>query len=346
MGESCPMNGGDGTYSYAKNSTGQRDVARAVEDAIKEAVMDNLDLDKLLCGSTRFAVADLGCSVGPNTFYSMESIIKTVQQKSSTNNLEFQVLFNDQIGNDFNTLFASLPQGRSYFAAAVAGSFHGRLFPSSSIHIAYSSVAMHWLSKLPEGVAVKGSPAWNAGKIHYMGASDAVVKAYADRFEEDMEIFLRARAQEIVAGGMVVTLLPGVPNPDIQHYAAVALNFLESILIDMVKEGVLAQEEMESFNVPSFFTCIDDMRRVVEKNGSFEIVKMEMVDLAINADAETLVRHLRASTEGTMVKHFGKEIVEQVFERAMQQKLHFTRILDSMGDKVFAGMLFAVLNRK
>ncbi|XP_057791642.1 loganic acid O-methyltransferase-like [Salvia miltiorrhiza] len=175
MAESCPMNGGDGTYSYAKNSTGQREAARVVEDALRDAVMENLDLSKLLCGSTTFAVADLGCSVGPNTFYAMETIIKAVQQKSCSTNLEFQVFFNDRIGNDFNTLFASLPQERNYFAAAAAGSFYGRLFPSSSIHIAYSSVAMHWLSKLPEGVAVKGSPAWNGGRIHYTGASDAVV---------------------------------------------------------------------------------------------------------------------------------------------------------------------------
>ncbi|XP_057791615.1 loganic acid O-methyltransferase-like [Salvia miltiorrhiza] len=155
-----------------------------------------------------------------------------------------------------------------------------------------------------------------------------------------MEIFLRARAQEIVAGGIVVTLLPGVPNPDIQHYVCVSFTFIESILIDMVKE------EMDSFNVPTLFPWIEDMRRVVEKNGCFEIVKMEMVDVTFKVEAEMKVMNLRASMEGTMANHFGKERVEQVFERAMQQKLRFTHMLDSMGDKVFTGVLFAVLNRK
>ncbi|KAL3578321.1 hypothetical protein D5086_019825 [Populus alba] len=38
---------------------------------------------------------------------------------------EFQVFFNDQPINDFNTLFDNLPQERQYFAAGVLGSFYG-----------------------------------------------------------------------------------------------------------------------------------------------------------------------------------------------------------------------------
>ncbi|XP_057764851.1 loganic acid O-methyltransferase-like [Salvia miltiorrhiza] len=340
MAESaCPMNGGDGTYSYSKNSTWQRSGASAVKDLINEALTENLEIDKLLCGSKRFAVADLGCSVGPNTFYSMESIIEAVQQKSSPKKLEFQVLFNDQIGNDFNTLFASLPQERNYFAAAVAGSFYGRLFPSSSIHIAYSSAALHWLSKVPE----EGSPAWNAGKIHYNGASDAVVRAYEEQFEEEMEIFLRCRAEEIVAGGIMVINMPGVPHRDVPHRAAVMLSFIESILIDMVKERVVEQEQVDSFNIPIIFPCIETMRRVVEKNGSFENVKMEMVDGRAHAEAESVVMHLRAAMERTIANHFGNEIMEQLFARAMQRKLHFTQIL---GGTSSPASIFVVLKRK
>ncbi|XP_057764864.1 loganic acid O-methyltransferase-like [Salvia miltiorrhiza] len=336
-----PMNGGDGTHSYSKNSTLQRCGLSAVEDAIKEAVMQNVETDKLLCGSTRFAIADLGCSVGPNTFHAVETIIEAVQHKSSTNNLEFQVLFNDQIGNDFNTLFASLPQERNYFAAAVAGSFYGRLFPSSSIHIAYSSGALHWLSKLPEGLKVKDSPAWNAGRIHYSGASDAVVKAYAEQLEEDLENFLRCRAQEIVGGGMIVILVGGVSHANVQHRSTVLFTFVEAILIDMVKEGVLAQEVVDSFNIPIVYACINDVRRIVEKNGCFEIVKMEMVEPVDIATAETnVVMHLRAAMEGTLIDHFGEEITEQVLVRAMRLPTHM------MVDAAHGGGIFALLKRK
>ncbi|KAL1543980.1 indole-3-acetate O-methyltransferase [Salvia divinorum] len=142
MAESIsPMNGGSGRYSYARNSTWQRNWAHAVEDSMKEAIMENLDLQKVVCDSNTLVVADLGCSVGPNTFYAVESIIEAVQRMycNKSRQLEFQVMFNDRMGNDFNTLFASLPEhGRNYSAAAVAASFYGRVFPPSSIHIAYS----------------------------------------------------------------------------------------------------------------------------------------------------------------------------------------------------------------
>ena len=212
-----------------------------MEDAIKEAVMESLDLPKVLCDSNNtFVVADLGCSVGPNTFYAMDTIIEAVQRKCNNNSsLEFQVAFNDRIGNDFNTLFASLPEhgrNRNYFAAAVAGSFYGRLFPSSSVHIAYSSASLNWLSKVPEGLTAEGSPAWNAAKIHYSGSSDAVARAYEDQFEEDMEVFFRCRAQEIAAGGLRLFNMAVVPSKDVQHRIASLFTFIESILIDMVKE--------------------------------------------------------------------------------------------------------------
>ncbi|XP_047952621.1 loganic acid O-methyltransferase-like isoform X2 [Salvia hispanica] len=327
MAESIsPMNGGSGTYSYARNSTWQRKGALIVEDAIKEAVMESLDLPKVLCDSNNtFVVADLGCSVGPNTFYAMDTIIEAVQRKCNNNSsLEFQVAFNDRIGNDFNTLFASLPEhgrNRNYFAAAVPGSFYGRLFPSSSIHIAYSSASLNWLSKVPE--------CSNAAKIHYSGAPDAVARAYEAQFEEDMEAFFRCRAREIAVGGLMLFNMAAVPSRDVQHHLASMLTFIESIFIDMVKEGVIAQERVDSFNFPIVFPCVEEVRRLIEKNKCFEIVKMEKMERPLlEGGTKIAVMHLRAGLEGTLSNHFGNEIVEQVFERTMQQhhKLQSTQI--------------------
>ena len=218
----------------------QRDGASGVKDAIKEALMENFDIEKMLGGSTIFTIADLGCSVGPNTVSAMESLLETVEHKcrqQGLEDLEFQVLFNDQIGNDFNTLFAALPQPRSYFSAAVPGSFYSRLFPCSSVHMAYSSFAIHWLSKEPEELQRKDSPAWNAGRIHYSDDSpEAVLEAYTNQFQRDMEAFFGARAQEIAPGGVMVMVVPGVPDGVVTYSGGVAFRFLEFILSDMVKE--------------------------------------------------------------------------------------------------------------
>ncbi|WP_422482508.1 hypothetical protein, partial [Pleomorphochaeta sp. DL1XJH-081] len=77
MSQSFPMNGGDGTSSYANNSSMQGDGLSALKNVIKEAVIKNLEIEKM----ATFAIADLGCSVGPNTFYAMKAIIEAVQHK-------------------------------------------------------------------------------------------------------------------------------------------------------------------------------------------------------------------------------------------------------------------------
>ncbi|KAL8040529.1 hypothetical protein ABFX02_10G104400 [Erythranthe guttata] len=364
MAQSSAMNGGDGIYSYLKNSNLQRDGLNAAKNVIKEALLESLDLKTLLLSSpnstaTTFTIADLGCSVGQNTLFAMKMLIETVEHKhhnisqenSEKNRIEFQVFFNDQTANDFNTLFASLPpqHERKYFAAGVPGSFYGRLFPSSSIHIAYCSSSLHWLSELPVDLVDINSPAYNSGRIHYTGASDAVVGAYADQFEKDMQVFLTARAEEIVGGGMVVILMPGVPDGGVTHDVGIALTFLGSILMDMVEEGILIQDRVDSLNIPHVYPSVKQMKSLVELNGSFEIVKMELrnarSDMEAPIDIESAVMHLRAFTEETIVNQLGIEIVDELFKRAVKQKNKFYQMLHASGIEIGA-QFFSVLKRK
>ncbi|PON85702.1 SAM dependent carboxyl methyltransferase [Trema orientale] len=193
---------------------------------IREAIIRHFDMNKTLSSasfSNQIFLADFGCSTGPNTFLAVQSILEAVQLKyqlEKRHNLDlsddhqipiiFQVFFNDHFSNDFNTLFKSLPPTRRYLAAGVPGSFHRRLFPNSSLHFICSSCALHWLSKVPSEVMDRTSPAWNKGKNHYTNAGEQVVKAYSDQYAEDMMSFFRARAEELVVGGLMMLLIPAV----------------------------------------------------------------------------------------------------------------------------------------
>ncbi|XP_047940321.1 loganic acid O-methyltransferase-like isoform X2 [Salvia hispanica] len=347
MAQSSTMIGGDGIYSYQKNSTLQRDGFEAAKKVIISAITNNLDIEKILIQPSKtIAIADLGCSVGPNTFFAMQTIIQTLQHKH--HHFQFQVFFNDQTSNDFNTLFASLPHPRPYFAAAVPGSFYGRLFPSSSLHIAFSSSSLHWLSRVPPPLQLRDSPAWNPERIHYTGASDAVVEAYADQFEEDMGVFLRSRAEEIVEGGIVIIIMPGVDDGVVTHDVGIAITFLGCILMDMVKEGMLSQDKVDTLNVPHVYPSVKQMRRAMEKNGCFEIVEMEIRNARSNQEApidiESAVMHLRALAESTMANHLGSHIVEELFNRAVEKKTLFSQMLYSAGIQI-GSQLFALLKR-
>ncbi|XP_031253254.1 loganic acid O-methyltransferase-like [Pistacia vera] len=217
--ESYAMVGGDGAHSYSKNSTYQRLVVDAAKEMINEAIDNNLDIKNLgiFDSSKPFKMADLGCSTGPNTFIAVQNVIEAVEKKcliehQNPSALEFQVFFNDQYENDFNTLFKTLPPSRKYFAAGVPGPFQSCLFPKSTLHSVHSSYALHWLSKLPEKIVDRNSPAWNKGSIYCTGLLKEVTEAYSAQYNQDMESFLNARAQELVAGGLMVIALSGLPN--------------------------------------------------------------------------------------------------------------------------------------
>ena len=200
---------------------------------------------EIFSSSNTFRICDLGCSIGPNTFLVVKNIIDAVELKCQgykKNYLpEFQVFFNDQASNDFNHLFASLPLERQYFAAAVPGSFHGRLFPRASLHFFYSSYALQWLSSVPRELLDKSSPAWNKGRIHYSSSSDEVVKAYEAHFAKDMDNFLNARAQEIVHGGLMALIFPCRPfgTSHSEVYINRIIEIEESFLLNMAEKVMI-----------------------------------------------------------------------------------------------------------
>ncbi|KAH9751513.1 putative S-adenosylmethionine-dependent methyltransferase [Citrus sinensis] len=188
----------------------KRRVLERAKELINEAIADKLDLKLLkIDTSSTFRVADLGCSTGPNTFIAMQNIIEAIELKlfqASHKNpatVEFQVFFNDHPENNFNTLFKTLPHSRKYFAAGVPGFFQDRLFPNSTLHIVHSSFALHWISKIPEEIAGGKSLAWNKESIQGKRFVKEVAEAYSTQFKKDIESFLNARAQELVAGGLM-----------------------------------------------------------------------------------------------------------------------------------------------
>jgi len=217
------------------------------ESKIKEEIQKKLDVKTLASASNMIIrIADLGCATGPNTFMNAHNVVEAIKDKyqsqcpNTETKPEFHVFFNDLPSNDFNTLFTSLPQDRSYFASGVPGSFYNRLFPKSTIHFAHTTLALHFLSKSPEVLQEMNSPAWNKGRIHHSGASKEVVDAYANQFAEDVGKFLDARAMELVPGGMLVIVMPGVPSgmPYSEVINGMLFDCMGSILMDLSKEVI------------------------------------------------------------------------------------------------------------
>ncbi|KAK6921660.1 SAM dependent carboxyl methyltransferase [Dillenia turbinata] len=312
------MNGGDGPQSYSQNSSFQKAGLEAVKEILQKEIRDKFDVVKPSSNkSLIIKIADFGCSTGPNTFHAVQIILEAIQQKLQSETLnsqepEFQVFFNDLVTNDFNTLFASLPPKRQYYAGAVPGSFHDVVLPKSSLHFAYSAFSLNWLSKLPREIIDKNSPAWNEGMILYSSKRKDVLGAYAVQFADDFESFLCARKQELVSCGLLSVLVSGVPNGTCFSETS-AGNILFVYLF-----GLIHKDKVDSFNLPVYFPSLKEIKAVVEKNGDFSIEKMEILPNPTYQpkvpDLKKRAISMRAVYEGILSTHFGSEFVDELFE--------------------------------
>ncbi|KDP44639.1 hypothetical protein JCGZ_22258 [Jatropha curcas] len=322
--ESSPMVGGDGPNSYAQNSSYQKEGADAAKELVCEGIKKNLDFenpnfDKL----TTFTVADLGCSTGPNTFFAVKYIIEAVNHKYHTQlqnppPLEFQVLFNDQTDNDFNTLFKSLSSYQNYFAAGVPGSFYSRLFPKSSIHFVNTFYALHWISKIPREILE--DPALNKESICCSGLVKEAAEAYLNQFKNDIDSFLNARAEEVVGGGLMAMIIGGRRNGILmfQTPAGLLYQFLGDSLRDMAKLKVISEEKVDNFNLPLYYSSPKELEEIIKGNGHFSIENLHISDRQVKYDPETSVKFsvgTRSVFQGLLKEHFGvgENILDQIF---------------------------------
>ena len=130
---------------------------------IFEEAITNLYISNNFPG--KLNIADLGCSSGPNTLLVVSEVVKIINnicRKLDNRSVpEYQLLLNDLPGNDFNTIFRSLPSFQenlkeqmgpgaagSCFFTGVPGSFYGRLFPRNTLHLVYSCYSVCFLSKV------------------------------------------------------------------------------------------------------------------------------------------------------------------------------------------------------
>nr|XP_023907387.1 probable S-adenosylmethionine-dependent methyltransferase At5g38780 [Quercus suber] len=254
-----------------------------------------------------------------------------------------------KVSNDFNTLFKSLPPNRQYFAAGVPGSFHGCLFPKGSLHLIHSSCALNWLSKIPIEITDESSPAWNKGRIHYTNATKEVVEAYETQFAKDMESFLFSRAQELVVGGLLVLFVPAVPDvmSNSDTFTGTELDILGSCLMDMAKVGLVEEAKVDSFNVPAYYTPPKKLKALIERNGNFSIKRMELLNNQkkhlILQSASLRSLYLRAVLEGIIEKHFGNDILDELFNRFTHKVEGSSFFLNPEIDKLI--ILFVLLER-
>ncbi|KAI3760824.1 hypothetical protein L1987_51223 [Smallanthus sonchifolius] len=212
--------------------------------------------------------------------------------------------------------------------ASVPGSFYCRLFSDQSLHLVHSSYSVHWLSQVPEGLE---SSALNI----YMAKTSPlnVFQSYQKQFKTDFTKLLQLRSEEIVSGGCMVLTLVGrsVADPTSDD-GCLLWELLAQSLHDMVKEGLVRESDINSFNVPIYYPCEDEVRNVIQNEGSFSLESL--TTFQVNWDprdtdyknsndsnglsqthAENTAKAVKAFTEPLLTSHFGKSIIDGLFKK-------------------------------
>ncbi|KAI3867839.1 hypothetical protein MKW92_021923 [Papaver armeniacum] len=342
------MNGGTSETSYTSNSSLQK---RAILEIIN-SISSGKDIPKSI------SIAEMGCSSGPTALLVVSYVIDMIFNKSlhgldgahsGSPHPEILVFLNDLSGNDFNIIFKSL-QGfydqlkKAYtnlgdadddqkqhgcFVAGIPGSFYGRLFPRDSLHFVHSSYSLHWLSQSPQGIKKS-----NKGNVYMAESSPpSVLEAYLKQFERDFCSFLKCRFEEIVKGGrMVLTVCGRADNTSpSREMRCFRWGLLAEALREMVSQGKIEEEKLDSFNMPLYVPSPSEVTSVILNEGSFIINRLETFevtsgegfplkyeddddDYKITASTN-FANFTRAISESLVVSHFGEEIIEELYKR-------------------------------
>ncbi|XP_038876613.1 salicylate carboxymethyltransferase-like [Benincasa hispida] len=335
------MNHGIGDQSYATNSISQRKYQSGSRPLLHRAVA-------ALCAAdlpSAIAVADLGCSSGPNALFALSEIVGVIHRRCCGDPPELMVFLNDLVENDFNSVFRGLSKFcenlkekngggssvlRECFVAGVPGSFYGRLFPFKSLHFVHSSSSLHWLSQVPrELMNEKGKGIRNKGKIFISKTSPSeVIEAYYGQFKKDFNCFLESRSKEVVSGGRMVLTFRGRRQPDpCPDETCLLWDYLGLAFQALVHQGLIEEEKLDNYNTPYYEPYMEDVKKEIEKEGSFKIENLEIIALpwdGVNKDGEScerskttqqMAKAIQAVNESMIRSHFGGEIIEPLFKR-------------------------------
>ncbi|KAL3686712.1 hypothetical protein R1sor_013021 [Riccia sorocarpa] len=294
------MKAGDGVESYARNSVPQADFMSHILPTVYDMI-DRVNLPQ----EGVVVVADLGCASGLNGIRNVDSVIERIRSRFvGTEGPEFLVYFQDLPGCDFNNLFQNLfssPNSvtaevppRPYFAAGVPGSFYGRLFPASSLHFVLSSFALHWLSKIPDAVYDKTSPAYNGEHTDLHLSSISTVDAYAEQAHRNLTSFLAARAAEMAKGGTML-LVFGLREGYYPYRVGPTLELQERIWNELVSEGLVEPELRDSHNNHVYFRTLGEVEKALSGFSSYFTV--ERRDITPSPLSSSFARSPASSSE-------------------------------------------------
>lgn len=218
-------------------------------------------------------IADLGAAGGRNELRPLGVSITGLRDRGV--DAPITVVHTDIPTNDFTTLFETVERDpHTYlgtpdvFAFAAGRSFYERIFPSATVALGWSAIAVHWLSDVPAPLV---------DHVYCTFATGATRDAWARRSAADWRAFLDARAAELRPGGQLV-VVGGASRDDGSSGADALMDALNHAIRVEVDAGTLTQAEYDGMNVPTWNRTLADFRAPFD-DGSASPLALEESEL-------------------------------------------------------------------
>lgn len=193
-----------------------------------------------------FVIADMGAAGGGNSLEPMRRAIDVLRRNGQRPIL---VAHTDIPSNDFSALFEligssprSYAQAPDVYTVAIGRSFFDRLLPAEYLSLGWSSIAVHWLSRLPQPIPEH---------IYCSFATGAVRDALQARSAADWRQFLVHRAIELRPGARMI-IIGGAAEPTGASGAEGLMTMANDALQAMVADGQLTAAEYNGMTIPTW----------------------------------------------------------------------------------------------
>lgn len=148
-----------------------------------------------------------------------------------------------------------------------------------------------------------------------------MAEAYAGQFQDDFSAFLRFRSQELKPGGRMVLILLGRRGPDhIDSCHSFLWEILSRSFSALVSKGKAEWEKLDSYEVPFYAPCKEEVEREIAREGSFEATEFEMFMMEKEliegggSYGTVVANTVRAIQESMIADHFGDGIIDDLFK--------------------------------
>jgi hypothetical protein len=300
-----------------------------------EKAIQNMKLD--LDGRS-VVIADYGSSQGKNSLAPMQFAIRNLRSRIGENRpiLVFHI---DQPTNDFNSLFEVLAtdpnryalQEPHAFPCAIGRSFYERVLPPESVHLGWSSYAAVWLSRIPTLIP---------GHFISLCSVGAVRAEFERQGAQDWESFLSLRASELLPGGRLVVVLPGITENGSSGFEGI-MNHANAVLAQMVEEGAITAAEQARMVLGAHPRRRAELLAPFARNGRFRDLTVEVVDESVLTDSAWTDYEGDGDSEALAAKH--ALFFRSVFMPSLASALTRVRngdaeALTAFGDRLEEGM--------